>query len=576
MFLRWVKSILKSDENFARFLTLYRPPVATNELVESIYSPFEKVFSTNDSFERFEFTDPSLEGDIQEYRRVIGDPSFWQTQGFETLKTSVDNMLVVDLPRLQYDIERGEFTQLTERPEPYYFMLDIANVIDVENKKVKASDTLAGKPFYYFKTEYLIFWDTDTDVCVIDDTYYRRFVWDREKNAVPSLVSEVPHNLGYCPARSFWTTPLNSKSRILKRAPITYSLSELDWFLFFTIAGKYLKTYAPFPIYAVYKGRCNYSDEATKKKCVNGVMVAQGGRPESSKEPCPRCANKLKIGPGTLLEFNPPSDKDQPDLLQNPVKIIPAETESLSAVDKELDRVKLSIYDSCVGVGSDIVKKEAVNEDQVKAGFESKTNVLLGIKKNFEIIQGFALDTICRLRYGDKYKGMTLIYGENFFGIDENEKDAEYKIAKESGLPEVELDARREEMIEARYRNNPDQLERMRILKALDPFPDKNLEEVLKIKDMSDPIDVMLKAHFIRLVERFERENTSLVTFGKLIDFDKKVNQIIEVLRGYATEIKGKVKEPAAPPPGPLGPGAPPVPPPGGPPKPEPVPEPVA
>jgi hypothetical protein len=546
LFLRWVKLLLNDDENFKRFLSLYRPPIPTNELAESIFSQFERIFEANDAFEKVEFDDPELVTDFDSYRKTIGDSFFWETQGFETFKTSIDNILVVDLPKLQVTPD-GDLIQESDLPEPYYFMLDIAQVIDIDNRKVKATDTMSGKSFYYFKCEYLIFWETATTVCVFDDAFYRTFLWENGKE--PVLLTEVAHGLGFTPARSFWTTPLNSKSRILKRAPITNSLSELDWLLAYNIFGKYLKLYAPFPIYAVYKSSCNYKDEARSMKCSNGWLVAPGMKQgEHSGERCPKCKNKFSVGPGRIAEFTPPQDKDQPDLLSNPIVVIPAEATSVETVDNELRYLETKIYDSCVGKGSDVTSKEAINEDQVKAGFETKENVLNGVKRNFEIAHAFVLDTIARLRYGDKYKSVTISYGTDFFVPDEEAEMTEYTSAKNSGLPEFHLDARRDQIVQNIYRNNPDQVERMKILKALDPFPDKNIEEALKLSSYADDVDLIVKANFVRFVDRFERENTGLLVFGNKASFDKKIAVISEALRGYAIELQKNIKPKALPP----------------------------
>src|SRR5690554_6570933 len=44
-FLKWIESsVLEDTETFNSFKGLVRPPFATNELTESIFAPFEKIF----------------------------------------------------------------------------------------------------------------------------------------------------------------------------------------------------------------------------------------------------------------------------------------------------------------------------------------------------------------------------------------------------------------------------------------------------------------------------------------------------------------------------------------------------
>jgi len=75
--LAWVSNILGNAATFARFNQLARPPFTTNELVEGIFASFEKVFESQNSFEKFEFTTPEAEADFADYRKRIGDFSFW-------------------------------------------------------------------------------------------------------------------------------------------------------------------------------------------------------------------------------------------------------------------------------------------------------------------------------------------------------------------------------------------------------------------------------------------------------------------------------------------------------------------
>lgn len=539
-FLDWVKRILKSDDNFNRFQDLYRPPIATNELVESIFSQFEKVFESENKYEKFNFTDPDLNADAENYRKCIGDFHFWETQGFEHMKDSIDDILIIDLPRLdpnqdQNDVEGDE----ANFPQPYYYFLDIENVIDIENVRVKAID-YGEEEAYFFKTEYIAFREDKDTVCFFDDKFYRTF---KEKSGEYILLSEVAHDLGYCPARSFWTTPLNNRSNILKRGPITVSISNLDYLEFKTISSQILKLYAQYPIYAVYKGICTYKDPINKTRCVDGFLIGERAdpmNPEKGNQRCPKCTNKMKVGWGNILELRAPQNNDDPDLLRNPVKVIPAEKDSVMISNEEIDCLKEEIFKACVGGGLEADKNQAKNEDQIAAGFESKTNKLLWVKKNFETIHTFALDTIFRLRYGDQYISGIVDYGDVFFQKDETAAMDEYVKAKEQQFPAFDLATRRDLINETRYRNNPDMIERLKILANLDPFPDDNIISIAvtlsQMPEIVDPVDLCVKTHFNRFISRFEREQASLLLFGASLNFDVRIKTIYGILQGYGVE----------------------------------------
>lgn len=550
-FLSWVKDVLKSEENFARFRQLYRPPLLTNELTESIFSEFEKVFEARNSYEKFDFETPELEADAQAYRKRIGDLAFWETQGFEHFKNSIDDLIIVDLPRVDPDQPQPS----SDRPAPYYYLLDIDALIDVVNTRVKGIDHETGEAAYFFKTEYVIFKGEGDTVYVFDDDHYRIFSYDGEN---VELIEEVRHGLGYCPARSFWTTPLNSKCTIQKRSPITNSVSEMDWLLFFSIARKYLELYAPFPVFAVYRGKCDYKVEAAGRKgrCNEGFLVYEGEYNDpANRERCPACSNRLKVGPGNIIELKVPKDKEDPDLMTNPMKVIPAERTSLDYMREAIREKYDEIFQNCVGRGRDPLNDQAQNELQIRSSFESRTAVLLKIKRNFEIAHSFALDTVFRLRYGSAYKGLTISYGDEFFVKDETTQTEELENAKKNGAPAYELSTRRREIWESRYKNNPEMIQRLTILRHLEPFPDHDLGGLMEIRDKVPGAvsmeDIIIKLNFGSFIDRFEREQISVVQYARAQDFATKIKGIREELVRYARELINSQQPPNPPPPQP-------------------------
>jgi hypothetical protein len=434
--------------------------------------------------------------------------------------------------------------------------LDIDRIIDVDNVRLIGRDQATDKDFYYFKTEYLIFREVIQEkdkelIFVYDDVSYR--VFEKTGSSDPVLVSVFEHGLGFCPARSFWTTPLNSTSRFLKRGPITNSLSDLDWLLFFQIAERYLQLYAPFPIYAMYRDKCTHKVTGENggiiKQCVGGYMQTPGQRYiGTDREVCPVCAEAGKVGPGHIIFISPPKEVGgtgaDPDLMANPIKIIPAETQSLDYVRKTLSELKSEIRVNCVGRSIDTNDASAKNELQVESGFESSEAILIKTKRNFEIIQGFALDTVARLRYGDQYLGGVVNYGDQFLQKSEGQEMLEYKTAIENKMPVYDLKERRKDIYNARYRNDPTRKKRFEILENLEPFPDQTVGELVNLQKATPSLvnedDLIIKMFFNSFIDRFERERASVTAFGSAIAFDKKIAAIREDLVKYAQEYKAK------------------------------------
>lgn len=520
IFLQWVKTLLPKDK-FNIFLQLFKFPLPTPAVVEDVYRELERVFYSRNSSSSYQFTDSELAEDWANYKKdSLNEPEVWKTTGWKRMQVSPNSILVVDLPQIQK----------SSRPEPYFYWLEIDAVIDYQ------LSTFDDNAF-----EWLIFNQPNHQIAVFDDTYIRVYQLN-EKNEIQSLVSEASHDLGYCPARFFWSTQLNEKNKDLKKNPITKELSNLDWYLFFALSKQHLDLYAPYPIYSAYEADCNFENSETGDYCDGGFLRNAKGEykilNDGTVERCPCCSEKRIAGPGSFLEVPVPNQSEGVADMRNPVQITTIDKDSLDYNVSECTRLKNEIIISVVGSGGTVSEKEAINETQVTANFESKTSVLNALKTNFELAQKFIEDTICKLRYGDAFISSSISWGTEFYVFTVTELYSKYKQAKENGASNSELDAISQQILEVEYRNNPLVLQRMLILKQLEPYPHKTLDEVIKLfeKGLLDEKLVKLKINFNTLVDRFERENINIIEFASKKPLRDKINIITNKLLEYVTE----------------------------------------
>lgn len=520
IFLQWVKTLLPKDK-FNIFLQLFKFPLPTPAVVEDVYRELERVFYSRNSSSSYQFTDSELAEDWANYKKnSLNEPEIWKTTGWKRIQVSPNSILVVDLPQIQK----------SSRPEPYFYWLEIDAVIDYQLSK------LDDNAF-----EWLIFNQPNHQIAVFDDTYIRVYQLN-EKNEIQSLVSEASHDLGYCPARFFWSAQLNEKNKDLKKNPITKELSNLDWYLFFALSKQHLDLYAPYPIYSAYEADCNFENNETGDYCDGGFLRNAKGEykilNDGTVERCPCCSEKRIAGPGSFLEVPVPNQSEGVADMRNPVQITTIDKDSLDYNVSECARLKNEIVISVVGSGGTVSEKEAINETQVTANFESKTSVLNALKTNFELAQKFIEDTICKLRYGDAFISSSISWGTEFYVFTVTELYSKYKQAKENGASNSELDAISQQILEVEYRNNPLVLQRMLILKQLEPYPHKTLDEVIKLfeKGLLDEKLVKLKINFNTLIDRFERENINIIEFASNKPLREKINIITNKLLEYVTE----------------------------------------
>lgn len=520
IFLDWVKHLLPKDK-FNIFLQLFKFPLPTPAVVEDVYRELERVFYSRNSSSSYQFTESELAEDWALYRKSnLNEPEIWKTMGWKRMQVSPNSILVIDLPQVQ----------TTSRPEPYFYWLEIDAVVDYQ---------LSEQDENLF--EWLIFNQLEHRIAVFDDTSIRVYQLN-EKNEIQSLVSEAQHDLGYCPARFFWSTQLNEKNKDLKKNPITKELSNLDWYLFFVLSKQHLDLYAPYPIYSAYEADCNFENNETGDYCDGGFLRNAKGEykilNDGTVEKCPCCSEKRIAGPGSFLEVPIPNQTEGVADMRNPVQITTIDKNSLDYNVNECARLKNEIVISVVGSGGTVSEKEAINETQVTANFESKTSVLNALKTNFELAQKFVEDTVCKLRYGNAFISSSVSWGTEFYVFTVAELYSKYKQAKENGASNSELDAISQQILEVEYRNNPLVLQRMLILKQLEPYPHKTLDEVLKLyeKKLIDENLVKLKINFSTLVEKFERENINIIEFASNKPMREKIDIINKKLLEYVSK----------------------------------------
>ena len=520
LFLDWVKSLLPKDK-FNIFLQLFKFPLPTPAVVEDVYRELERVFYSRNSSSSYQFTDSELAEDWAQYKKSkLNEPEVWKTTAWKRMQVSPNSILIVDLPQIQ----------TSARPEPYFYWLEIDAVIDYQS---------SSKDENLF--DWLIFKQPENRIAVFDDTSIRVCQLN-EKNEIQSLVSEASHDLGYCPARFFWSSQLNEKNKDLKKNPISKELSNLDWYLFFSISKQHLDLYAPYPIYSAYEADCNFENNETGDYCDGGFLRNAKGEykilNDGTVEKCPSCSEKRIAGPGSFLEVPIPNQSEGVADMRYPVQSTTIDKDSLEYNVNECIRLKNEIVVSEVGSGGTVSEKEAINETQVTANFESKTSVLNALKTNFELAQKFIEDTVCKLRYGSAFISSSINWGTEFYVFTVTELYSKYKQAKDNGASNSELDAISQQILEVEYRNNPLVLQRMLILKQLEPYPHKTLDEVLKLyeKKLINEKLVKLKINFSTLVEKFERENINIIEFASNKTLREKIDIINNKLLEYVSE----------------------------------------
>jgi hypothetical protein len=516
-FLDYVSNLIPADK-FKVFKTLFRYPVKTNEITGVCFDKLSRIFDGRNPAYNYQFVNSEQREDWEYYRQnVLREPEVWSTRGWEYFKTEINSVLIVDLS-----------SEMSEGlPEPYFYWLPIEHVITYkQNRSTGIMD-------------WIIFRQDDDKIAVIDDERYR--VFRQDNGNIGELLVDNPHDLGYCPARFFWSEPLSLREPDVKASPLTSELEALDWYLFYHLSKRNLDMYGSYPIYSGYEQSCDFTNSENGDYCDGGFLKNKQGFYRLDQAGmlmrCPKCGDKRIVGVGSFVEIPIPDGDKQPDL-RNPVQMLTVDRDSLDYNVNEEERLRNNIITSVVGTNEEITTRDALNEQQIKANFESQSTILKRVKKGFEDAQQFVDETVCRLRYGDLFVSAKINYGTEFYLVDSTQLRERYKIAKESGASEAELDSLQNQIIQTEYRHDQTQLNRMLILAELEPYRHLTIDEVMKLqeKQLISDDELRVKLNFANYIRRFERENTNILEFGTQIPYTQKIKVINQKLYDYASE----------------------------------------
>lgn len=519
-FLAMAENILPHDK-FVLFKALFRYPVKTNEITGICFDKLSRIFDGRNPAFNYQFANSEERDDWEDYRLTkLNEPEVWATKGWEFFKSEINSVLIVDVAR----------EQRTERPEPYFYWLPIDDVITY-----KANATTGVMDFIVFRRR--------DEIVVLDDTSYR--VWRDEKRTGMidgAPIVEAAHDLGYCPARFFWNEPLSLDEPDVKASPLSGVLESLDWFEFFHISKRQLDLMGAYPILSGYEQNCDFSNAENGDYCDGGFLRDKQGHYKLDAAGlllrCPKCGNKRIIGAGSFVEVPVPNaEENQPDL-RNPVQMLTVDRGSLDYNVEEEKRLREDIITAVVGQEEIVTNRDAYNEQQVQANFESVTTILNRVKKGFEAAQQWVDETVCKLRYGRYFLSAKVNYGTEFYLYSVDELRRRYKAAKEAGASESELDMMQNQIIQTEYRNDPMQLRRMLILSELEPLRHLSRGEVTDLysRGLVPESDLRIKLNFPSFVRRFERENMNILDFGSETSYERKIEAITAELRRYAAE----------------------------------------
>lgn len=527
-FLDW-KSTIKErldETKFYKFWNLIPYPLPTVDFVGSVNAELKKVFEAQDTFKQITLKSPSL---TQEAKEKISETDDWlKNEAFETMEIAINSIQFTDLP----------VEQEGKRPEPYTYFIPISNV-----RNIKVVHPLNPVEYIAFYTGEEI--DDKKVIVFADSGYYRKFLeWDSDTF---EELGFVEHDISFCPAKPFWSTKFNKKEDLVRaKSVFSTGLGKLDSFLWKDVSKDHSDLYMLHPPMWSLPGETNHKEESegddvnhdnNQWNFSQGQLYSFTGNSYENISYTPGFGSKKFTGAGVHLT-KPMPDIDNPDT-GPPAGYIEANPSNIKEIREDLELFKDNLYKSFLGVGTEIKNDQAKNEKQIRGGFESRDQVLKNVKFNFEQAAIFKMKCECALKYGaDQIEEISYNLGTQMSLQTEDQLKDSYGQSKKIGLPSYFMAQERNELSVSKYKNNPNVLSRMQILKNVDPFPNISQDKVIDLlgKTIINDELLLISIYFDKLVNQFEAEISPIEAFAPDSPLSVRVELIQRKFKEYITK----------------------------------------
>ncbi len=503
-----------TPEKYNRLMNFFSFPLPIVSIANDISEDLNRVFNGRNANFSVQYPNKRAEQQTEQLLMMLKTREWIEKHGRRVFKCQPQTIVVIDKDAsgipfyLSVGLDKLIGFECDEHDEFKYIIFDHSHGEDERGKFKKIA-------FY-------------------DDEFYRVI---EEINGVMTLIVENPHNLGFCPCRWFVDESLNSNDKVKRYAPLSPVLGTMSEWSQFYAYSYYAEHYGVFPVVEFASPICE--DE----HCVNGYVsypLENGGM--SVPSTCPSCSKNKFNGAGTSIKINPRIDNDENDS-SGYFRFISPPTQNLEFEQTKQDHRENFIKVNTTGF-NDVISRDAVNVDQVRSLMEDRKKPLLKLAGFLNRLHTWMIETSVKLAINTDVK-VHANYGTEWFLLTEKQLQELFKGAKDSGLPESEIDQIYNLLIETKYKGQPQTVRKLMIENNLNPQPYQSIAECFELakNGVMTQSDLYLKANLIKFIKRFERENGSIVEFGSDITFEQKINIILNTFKNYANDENENTNE---------------------------------
>lgn len=347
-----------------------------------------------------------------------------------------------------------------------------------------------------------------------------------------------PHTLGYCPARFFYNKPLISTDTFNRSIPFSCVRGAMFQWTIFDLFEKYQDHFAGFQIIQYAESYCHIDGCDQNGTISHDRILNEDGNVTAAAytSSCPNCASKSLIAPGSAIGVVVSDVKEDQDA-RGVFGFIAPDITAVKYIGEKQKLLEQFIKENAVGA-SNAMNDSAMNETQILALVESKNKPLFEIKFNLENLDVWIKETAVKVTYEGAQIKATSNYGTEFYILTVDKIITLITAAKAAGAQSTYIEQLNKMLIVTEYKNDPLLIKKMLIAADLEPNAyDSQQEARDKFKEgMMTREDYYLKSNFTDLLNEFQRENGSIVTFGIELPYATKIQRIKNSLYYYISK----------------------------------------
>jgi len=535
-----VRNRINDSEAYNTFINNLTLPLASSEFTDSIYAELKRIFSGNNKYIEFGFEEEIDKENANSMGFI--DIEWFKTIGYEWFKTNPNSVVIIDLP-----------TELnkTGYPEPYYYVLTIDKIYDIDSKNNEI------KYVCWVSNEN----ETTKTWTFIDKYAYLVVNENKSYSSETGRYTELVNNkntIDRIPAVWLCNKNVDNRNDIIKDFPVLSKLGDIQEYLIQKTFVNVTKNYFV-PVIVEYKDQliCEYQQGDTY--CDHGYLKQRStisGNSDSDvwvvdnytkkPKPCPLCNNKVTAGQN--IKISPPRDKEDYDLAINRVTFKNPDPVFLKYTDESVKNFAEDIKNSVLGQFQTLNPAQQQNETRVIGNYEDRQLTLINWKTVFEKLIKDVHDIRLTIRYQSKYLGSAIDLGNQFFSITTSEVYAEKEQARKLGMDNViDYDW---QIISSKYANNEVEKKRgertLLLARYMRPFNSENSTSVTDLYKSNKISDETYIKHiqFFDFISAFELENDKQITDYDFKNLIEKLNIFInKKLEEYGTNSDTTGKE---------------------------------